>query len=115
MLRPGGVLVRTACSLISSGTERQKVNLAQQSLLGKARERPDQVMKVLSSFKQEGFLNTLNPISISVSLHEVPRYLKTPLRHAMSHSCHDLHRGVPGSSGGSSGSGAYAPSSVSPS
>ncbi len=62
MLRPGGVLVRTACSLISSGTERQKVNLAQQSLLGKARERPDQVMKVLSSFKQEGFLNTLKKV-----------------------------------------------------
>jgi hypothetical protein len=36
----GRVLVRTACSLISAGTERMAVELGKKSLLGKARERP---------------------------------------------------------------------------
>ena len=39
VLRPGGVLVRNAYSLISVGTEKTKVNLAQKSILGKAKAR----------------------------------------------------------------------------
>ena len=35
-----GILLRTAFSLISAGTERALVALARQSLLGKARARP---------------------------------------------------------------------------
>ena len=41
--RPGGVLVRTLFSLISTGTEMMKVTEAKLSLVGKARARPDQV------------------------------------------------------------------------
>ena len=41
--RPGGVLVRSLYSLISTGTEMMKVSEARLSLLGKARARPDQV------------------------------------------------------------------------
>ena len=47
--KPGGVLVRTLFSLISTGTEMMKVGEAELSLLGKARARPDQVRKVLQS------------------------------------------------------------------
>ena len=43
--KPGGVLVRTTYSLISTGTELMKVSEARLSLLGKARARPDQVRK----------------------------------------------------------------------
>ena len=43
--RPGGVLVRTEYSLISTGTELMKVGEAKLSLLGKARARPDQVQQ----------------------------------------------------------------------
>ena len=45
--KPGGVLVRSLYSLISTGTEMMKVSEARMSLLGKARARPDQVRKVL--------------------------------------------------------------------
>jgi predicted dehydrogenase/threonine dehydrogenase-like Zn-dependent dehydrogenase len=52
--RPGGVLVRTLYSLISTGTEMMKVGEARLSLLGKARARPDQVKKVLDTVTQLG-------------------------------------------------------------
>jgi predicted dehydrogenase/threonine dehydrogenase-like Zn-dependent dehydrogenase len=51
---PGGVLVRTEYSLISTGTEMMKVGEAKLSLLGKARARPDQVRNVLESLAQQG-------------------------------------------------------------
>ena len=47
----GGVLVRNHASLISAGTERSIVQLAQKSLVGKARQRPDLVRKVLKMLK----------------------------------------------------------------
>ncbi len=52
--RPGGVLVRTEYSLISSGTELMKVGEAKLSLLGKVRARPDQVRSVLDTLAQQG-------------------------------------------------------------
>jgi predicted dehydrogenase/threonine dehydrogenase-like Zn-dependent dehydrogenase len=56
--RPGGVLVRSLFSLISTGTELTKVSEARLSLLGKARARPDQVRKVMDSVAQQGALAT---------------------------------------------------------
>jgi polar amino acid transport system substrate-binding protein len=53
-LTPGGVRVRNAFSLVSAGTERTTVNLAQQSLVGKARSRPDLVRRVVEAVKREG-------------------------------------------------------------
>jgi polar amino acid transport system substrate-binding protein len=58
----GRVLVRTAASVISAGTERMTVEMASKSLLGKARERPDLVKQVIQKAKNEGFLNTLNAV-----------------------------------------------------
>ncbi|MFM9607508.1 bi-domain-containing oxidoreductase [Streptomyces niveiscabiei] len=52
--KPGGVLVRTAYSLISTGTELMKVSEAGMSMLGKARSRPDQVAKVVQSVAVNG-------------------------------------------------------------
>lgn len=52
--KPGGVLVSSRYSLISTGTELMKVSEAKLSLLGKARRRPDQVRKVLDSVAQVG-------------------------------------------------------------
>jgi threonine dehydrogenase-like Zn-dependent dehydrogenase len=56
--KPGGVLIRTTHSLISTGTELMKVSEARLSLLGKAKARPDQVRKVLDSVAQQGALAT---------------------------------------------------------
>jgi predicted dehydrogenase/threonine dehydrogenase-like Zn-dependent dehydrogenase len=58
----GRVLVRTAASLISAGTERMTVDLGKKSLLGKARERPDLVKQVIQKAKNEGLVNTLNTV-----------------------------------------------------
>jgi predicted dehydrogenase/threonine dehydrogenase-like Zn-dependent dehydrogenase len=59
---PGGVLVRSLYSLISTGTELMKVGEARLSLLGKARARPDQVRKVLDSVVQQGAVNTYKKV-----------------------------------------------------
>ncbi|MEU8959051.1 bi-domain-containing oxidoreductase [Streptomyces sp. NPDC048518] len=52
--KAGGVLVRSAFSLISTGTELMKVSEAGMSMVGKARSRPDQVAKVMQSVATNG-------------------------------------------------------------
>ncbi|WP_292518323.1 bi-domain-containing oxidoreductase [Methanoculleus sp.] len=49
-----GVVVENAYSLISAGTESSLINLAQQSLVGKAKARPDDVKKVLQKVGTDG-------------------------------------------------------------
>jgi predicted dehydrogenase len=51
---PGGVLVKTAASLISSGTERATIALGGKTLLGKALERPDLVRQLFRRLKSTG-------------------------------------------------------------
>ena len=60
--RPGGVLVRSLFSLISTGTEMMKVTEAQLSMVGKARARPDQVRKVLDTVAQQGPVATYKKV-----------------------------------------------------
>lgn len=58
ILRPGGALVRTRFSLISAGTERQRLELARKSLVSKARARPDLVRQVFQRARQDGVVAT---------------------------------------------------------
>jgi predicted dehydrogenase/threonine dehydrogenase-like Zn-dependent dehydrogenase len=60
--RPGGVLVQSLFSLISTGTEMMKVTEASMSMVGMARARPDQVRKVIDSVAQQGMLNTYKKV-----------------------------------------------------
>jgi predicted dehydrogenase/threonine dehydrogenase-like Zn-dependent dehydrogenase len=60
--RPGGVLVRSLFSLISTGTEMMKLTEAKMSMVGKARARPDQVRKVLDSVAQQGAVGTYKKV-----------------------------------------------------
>src|SRR6478609_9615935 len=74
-LPPGWVRVENRYSLISAGTERQKLELGGKSLLAKARSRPDQVRKVRDRARVEGLraaasiardrLNALEPLGYS--------------------------------------------------
>jgi predicted dehydrogenase len=57
---PGAVLVRTAASVVSVGTERMVVEFAARSLLGKARSRPDLVRQVLQKARREGVLSAVD-------------------------------------------------------
>jgi predicted dehydrogenase/threonine dehydrogenase-like Zn-dependent dehydrogenase len=60
--RPGGVLVQSLFSLISTGTEMMKLAEAKMSMVGKARARPDQVRKVLDTVAQQGVVETYKKV-----------------------------------------------------
>jgi predicted dehydrogenase/threonine dehydrogenase-like Zn-dependent dehydrogenase len=70
-LKAGGVLVKTAYSVISTGTERLLLQFSKEGILGKAKSRPDLVKQVIEKFKREGFISTLkaslNRLSIPLS------------------------------------------------
>lgn len=89
----GGVLVTNVASLISAGTEKMAVGLAQKSLVGKARERPDLVRQVLNKLKRDGLMNTVQTVRAR---------LDAPL--ALGYSCAGIVREVgPGADGFSVG------------
>jgi len=56
------VLVQTAFSVVSLGTEGKKVTTARQSLLGKARSRPDLVRQVIRTAQREGIAATYSKV-----------------------------------------------------
>jgi len=60
--RPGFVLVRTAASLISAGTERMTVEAGQKSLIGRAVEQPALVKQVIQRARSEGVANTFDAV-----------------------------------------------------
>lgn len=62
VLTPDTVLVSIRASLLSAGTERAKVRTARQSLIGKARSRPDQVAKVLDAARRDGVAETVRNV-----------------------------------------------------
>lgn len=76
-VQPGGILVRTHFSVISSGTERATVETAERSLLGKAMSRPDLARQVLDYARDHGVraayqkvrsqLEALKPLGYSCS------------------------------------------------
>jgi len=57
-----GVVVKTAASFVSAGTERMLAEFAKKGLVGKALQMPDQVKKVLRKMKTEGVLATLEKV-----------------------------------------------------
>jgi|HubBroStandDraft_6_1064221.scaffolds.fasta_scaffold00224_21 predicted dehydrogenase/threonine dehydrogenase-like Zn-dependent dehydrogenase len=61
-LQAGCVLVRTAASLVSAGTERASSEFASKNLLQKARMRPDLVREVLSKISRDGLLATVSAV-----------------------------------------------------
>jgi predicted dehydrogenase/threonine dehydrogenase-like Zn-dependent dehydrogenase len=75
--RPGGVLVQSLFSLISTGTEMMKVHEANLSMVGKARARPDQVRKVLDTVTQQGAMATYKKV-----MNKLDSY--TPLGYSLS-------------------------------
>jgi predicted dehydrogenase/threonine dehydrogenase-like Zn-dependent dehydrogenase len=85
--RPGGVLVRSLFSLISTGTEMMKVSEARMSMLGKARARPDQVRKVLDSVAQQGAAATYKKV-----MNRLDSY--TPLGYSLCGVVTDVGRGA---------------------
>ena len=71
-LQSGGIIISSAASLVSAGTEKAVIELAKMNPLQKARARPDLVRKVLNRAGQEGILGTaqivMNLVSAPVPL-----------------------------------------------
>lgn len=61
-LAEGMLLVKTHYSIISAGTEGSTVQAARKSLIGKAKERPQQVKQVLDTLKKQGILQTYRAV-----------------------------------------------------
>jgi predicted dehydrogenase/threonine dehydrogenase-like Zn-dependent dehydrogenase len=61
-LLAGCVLVRTAASLVSAGTERASSEFASKNLLQKARMRPDLVREVLNKVSRDGLAATVSAV-----------------------------------------------------
>jgi predicted dehydrogenase/threonine dehydrogenase-like Zn-dependent dehydrogenase len=61
-LRRRGVLVRTAASLVSAGTERMVVDFAEKNIVQKARARPDLVRQVVDKAQREGVVTTFDAV-----------------------------------------------------
>lgn len=61
-LGSGMVLVKNHFSLISAGTEGSTVKAARKSLLGKAKDKPQQVQQVLDSLKTKGLTQTYRAV-----------------------------------------------------
>src|SRR5215468_9907666 len=85
--RPGGVLVRSVFSLISTGTEMMKLTEAKMSMVGKARARPDQVKKVLDSVSQQGAVATYKKV-----MNRLDSY--TPLGYSLCGVVEEVGRGA---------------------
>jgi len=62
-LAPGCVLVHNHFSVVSPGTEKQAMDFARKSLVGKARSRPDLVKQVQRKLAQEGPLPTYRAVT----------------------------------------------------
>src|SRR5215472_16803244 len=87
--RPGGVLVQSLFSLISTGTEMMKLTEARMSMVGKARARPDQVRKVLDSVAQQGAVATYKKV-----MNRLDSY--TPLGYSLCGVVVEVGRGAEG-------------------
>jgi polar amino acid transport system substrate-binding protein len=61
-LETGKILVRNHYSLISAGTESSTVKTARKSLIGKAKERPQQLKQVIDVLKSQGPLQTYRAV-----------------------------------------------------
>lgn len=85
----GSVLVATQVSLISSGTEKQLMDLAKASLAGKAVARPDLVRKALRAAKRDGLKATAEKIFAKLDQ-------PIPLGYSLAGRVLEMGRDVPG-------------------
>ncbi len=60
--QPGHVLIRSACTLVSAGTERMLVEFGKANLIDKARQQPEKVGMVLDKVKTDGLMPTLDAV-----------------------------------------------------
>ena len=77
----GTVLVDVRASLLSAGTERTKVQTAKKSLVGKARQRPDQVAQVIEKARNDGIRETVRTVRARLEQPSVLGYSAAGVAH----------------------------------
>jgi predicted dehydrogenase/threonine dehydrogenase-like Zn-dependent dehydrogenase len=88
-LGEGRLLVATRVSLISSGTEKQLMDLAKASLAGKAMARPDLVRRVIRNVQRDGLKPTIDKVFAKL---DTP----IPLGYSLAGEVMEVGRGVSG-------------------
>ncbi len=61
--RPGTLLIRTSCSLISPGTERMLVDFGRSGYLAKAKQQPEKVRQLIDKARTDGLLATYHAVT----------------------------------------------------
>jgi len=98
----GQVLVRASYSVVSTGTELSKLDLARKSLVQKAQSRPDQVAKVLESVRTEGVVATVQRVRERLGAPMPLGYSLSGVILGVSNDCADLPVGTRVACGGTS-------------
>ena len=92
-LTPEGVLVSVRASLLSSGTERSKVEAGRASLVGKARARPEQVKQVVEKARRDGLSETLEAVRTKLDQPSALGYSSAGVVLAVGPRVHDVRPG----------------------
>jgi predicted dehydrogenase/threonine dehydrogenase-like Zn-dependent dehydrogenase len=90
---PGMLLVRNHFSLISAGTESATVRAARKSLLGKARERPQQVKQMMDVLQRQGPMQAYRAVVKKLDAH-------SPLGYSSAGEVIEIGAGVAGFAAG---------------
>lgn len=92
-LLPGCVLVRTAASLVSVGTERASSEFARKNLLQKARMRPDLVREVWNKVRRDGLASTVAAVRSRMDQPSTPGYSSAGTVFAVGEGVTDIQAG----------------------
>ena len=91
----GAVLVQAVASVISTGTEISKVEVASSNLLAKARSRPDQVEKVFDYIRGDGALATMRRVRERLATPQPLGYSLAGRVIAVGEGCDEFRVGMP--------------------
>jgi len=93
VLQPGRVLVRTAASVISAGTEKTAIDSGKKSLLAKAKERPDLVKKVIARVRSDGVAAAYSAVQAKLDSSTALGYSSAGIIAAVGEGVDDLRPG----------------------
>src|ERR1700733_13236738 len=92
-LLAGCVLVRTAASLVSVGTERASSEFARKNLLRKATMRPDLVREVWNKVRRDGVVSTVSAVRSRMDQPSAPGYSSAGIVVAVGEGVTDIRPG----------------------
>jgi predicted dehydrogenase/threonine dehydrogenase-like Zn-dependent dehydrogenase len=89
----GRVLVRTAASLISAGTERAAVGQNRKGLIGRALDQPELVKKAISRAREEGLMRTVGVVRSKMEESVALGYSAAGIVSEVGEGVRDIHPG----------------------